>query len=88
MNEEFSKYYFDQLVFASRNCADPYLDTIKYFPPLLASLPDRANNTNNVVPILKSMRKEYQEIRLLRQKYTSSILEVQSVGEKRETVKE
>jgi hypothetical protein len=83
---EFAKHYQDRLVSASRTIEDPYVDTIKNYPPLLACLLDRANNKEQFLDVLKSMRKEYAALRDLRGKFTSSISSANSVGEKRDII--
>ncbi|WP_146774690.1 MULTISPECIES: hypothetical protein [unclassified Pseudomonas] len=83
---EFSKYYQGQLISASRSVEDPYIDTIKNFPPLLACLLDRAKNSEHILDTLNSMRKEYSELRDLRKNFTSSISNTNTVGQKREII--
>lgn len=84
--KQFSQQYTDKLVSASRNAEDPYIDTVKNFPPLLASLLDRARNREQLLETLKAMREEYGELRQLRKQYTASILNAKSIGEKRDVI--
>lgn len=83
---EFTKHYQDRLVLASRSIEDPYVDNVKNYPPLLACLLDRTKTREQLPEVLKTMRSEYAELRRLRKKYTLSINEAKSIGEKRDIV--
>jgi len=72
----------ERLVSASRNIDDPYIDTVKNYPPFLACLFDRAGNREQLIDVLKIMRVEYAQLRELRETYVSSIANATSVGEK------
>jgi len=83
---QFAQQYQDRLVSASRYTEDPYIDTVKHYPPFFAYLLDRANDRDQLTEILKTMRKEYAELRSLRELYVSSISRATSVGEKRDII--
>ena len=83
---QFATQYQDRLVSASKNINDPYIATIKNYPPFLSCLLDRANNREKLPETLNEMRKEYSELRKLREKFTSSISEAKSIGEKRDII--
>jgi hypothetical protein len=82
---QFSNKWHNNLTKVSKS-KDPYIDTIKNFPPFLAYLLDRANTKDQLVETLKIMRKEFQEIRFLRERYVIAIEAAKTVGEKRDIV--
>lgn len=84
--KEFTVHFSERLIAASRYVEDPYLDTIKYFPPFLSVLLDRSNDKEAIVDNLKQMRADYKELRLLRSKFVNYIAKAKSVGEKRDIV--
>jgi hypothetical protein len=84
--KEFTESHQDRLISASKNIEDPFIDTVKNYPPLLACLLDRASNREHLPEVLKIMREEYSELRHLRCKFTSSISNAKSLGERRDIV--
>ena len=85
---QFTQNWSNGLASVSRVIADPYLDTIKSFPPLLASLLDRANKREELVDVLRIMRDEYRELRTLRETFTEATTSATTAGEKRDVIRE
>lgn len=84
--KQFSEQWSGRLIATSRNYKDPYIDTIKNYPPFLASLLDRASSRDELQKVLKEMRCEYKELREIRAKFTSAIESADSIGEKRDII--
>lgn len=83
---EFSQFWSNGIISASKLAEDPYLDTISSFPPFLAVLLDRSRDRTHILDNLKTMRKEYQELREIRKNYSNSICNAKTVGEKRDII--
>ena len=83
---EFVTSYKNEIKSASRYIEDPYIDTIKSYPPLLAVLLDRSSCKERLGETLKSMRGDYSEIRNLQQRFISSVTHATSVGEKKDVI--
>lgn len=86
--KDFSQFWSGSIISAAREIEDPYLDAVQNFPPFLAVLLDRSRNNDDVLETLKTMRKEYFELRSMREYYSNAIVRAKSVGERREIVRQ
>ncbi|MHB8367651.1 MAG: hypothetical protein ACYDB0_11650 [Acidithiobacillus sp.] len=83
---QFVERYQSKIVSISGYVKDPYIDTIKSYPPLLAILLHRSHRREQLSETLKSMREDYKEIRKLQQRFVSSVADAASVGEKKQII--